>query len=252
MPKKKKKKTAGEGDRLNQGKLRITSCWFFYFGVKRSHALETSVAAAVIRLPSHVRLFETPMGCSMPGFPGPHHLPEVARVHVHWISEAIQLAHPLLSSSPPAFSLTQHQGLFQWVSSLHQVAKVLKFQLSSSSSDDYSGLISFRKDWFDLLELQSTLKSLHQPHSSKASILRIQLSLWSTLMASLDAMILVFWMLSFKPTFSLSSFTFNRRLFSSLLSAIKVVLSAYLTLLIILPAILIPACASSSLAFHMM
>ena len=68
-----------------------------------------------------------------------------------------------------------------------------------------------------------------------------------------DAMILVFWMLSFKPTFSLTFFTFIKRLFSSsLLSSIKVVSSAYLRLLIFLPAILIPACASSSLAFHMM
>ena len=69
----------------------------------------------------------------------------------------------------------------------------------------------------------------------------------------LDAMILVLWMLSFKPAFSFSSFTFNKRLFSSSsLSAIRVVLSAYLRLLILLPAILIPACASSNLAFHVM
>ena len=68
-----------------------------------------------------------------------------------------------------------------------------------------------------------------------------------------DAMILVFWMLSFKPTFSFSSFTFLKRLFSSYsLSAIRVVSSAYLSLLIFLPAILIPACASSSLAFGML
>ena len=67
-----------------------------------------------------------------------------------------------------------------------------------------------------------------------------------------DAMILVFWMLSSKPTFSLSSFTFIKRLFSPLLSAIRVVSSAYLRLLIFLPAILIPACASSSPAFLMM
>ena len=67
-----------------------------------------------------------------------------------------------------------------------------------------------------------------------------------------DAMILVLWMLSFKPAFSLSSFTFSKRLFSSSLSAIRVVSSAYLRLLVFLPGILIPACASSSLAFHMM
>ena len=75
---------------------------------------------------------------------------------------------------------------------------------------------------------------------------------WTELM-ELDAMILVFWMLSFKPTFSLSSLTFIKWLFSfSLLSAIRVVSSAYLRLLIFLPAILIPTCASSDLAFHMM
>ena len=68
----------------------------------------------------------------------------------------------------------------------------------------------------------------------------------------LDAMILIFWLLSFKPTFSLSSFTFIKRLFSSSLSAIKVVSSAYLRLLLFLQAILIPSCASFSLAFHLM
>ena len=68
----------------------------------------------------------------------------------------------------------------------------------------------------------------------------------------LDVMIFVFWMLSFKPTFSLSSFTFIKRLFSSSLSAVRVVSSAYLRLLIFLPAILIPACVSSSPAFLMM
>ena len=69
---------------------------------------------------------------------------------------------------------------------------------------------------------------------------------WSYICHGPDAMILVFWMLSFKPNFSLSSFTFIKRLFSSSLSAIRVVSSAYLRLLIFLPAILVPACASSS------
>ena len=74
-----------------------------------------------------------------------------------------------------------------------------------------------------------------------------------TTVMGLDAMIFVFWILSFKPAFSLFSFTFIKRLFSSsLLSAIRVISSAYLGLLIILPAVLIPACASSSPAFHMM
>ena len=72
---------------------------------------------------------------------------------VHWISDAIQPSHPLSSPSPPALNLSQHQSLFQWVSS-HQVAKVLELQLSISPSNDYSGLISFRIDSFDLLAVQ--------------------------------------------------------------------------------------------------
>ena len=78
---------------------------------------------------------------------------------------------PLSSPSPPAFNLSPHQGLFQWVSSLHQVAKILEFQLQHQSFQWYSGLISFRMDWLDLLAVQGTLKSLLQHHSSKASIL---------------------------------------------------------------------------------
>ena len=61
-------------------------------------------------------------------FPVPHHLLEFAQVHVHWIGVAIQPSHPLLPSSPPALNLSQHQGLFQWVSCLHQVTKVLALQ----------------------------------------------------------------------------------------------------------------------------
>ena len=70
-----------------------------------------------------------PMDCSTPGFPVHHQLPELAQTHVHWVSDAIQPSHPLSSPSPPAFNLSQPQGLFQWVSSLHQVAKVLELQL---------------------------------------------------------------------------------------------------------------------------
>ena len=72
---------------------------------------------------------------------------------------------------PPAFNLFQHQGLLQWVSSSHQVATVLEFQLQHQSFQ-YLGLISFRIDWFDLLAVQGTLKSLLQHHSTKASILQ--------------------------------------------------------------------------------
>ena len=73
-----------------------------------------------------------PMVCT-PGFPVLHHLPELAQTHVHWVGDAIQSSHPLFSPSPPAFNLSQHQGLFQWVSFSHQVAKVLEFQLQHHS-----------------------------------------------------------------------------------------------------------------------
>ena len=78
---------------------------------------------------SRVWLFETPMNCSTPGLPVHHLLPDSTQTHVHWVSDAIQLSHPLSSPFPPALNLSQHQGLFQWVSSSHQVAEVLKFQL---------------------------------------------------------------------------------------------------------------------------
>ena len=113
-----------------------------------------------------------PMNSSTPGFPVYHHLLELAQTHVHWVGDAIQPSHSLSSPSPPALSLSQHQGLLQWVSSLHQVAKYWSFSFSISPSNEYSGLISFRMDWFDLLDVQGTLKSLRQHHSSKASILQ--------------------------------------------------------------------------------
>ena len=100
------------------------------------------------------------MGCSTPGFPVHHQLLELAQIHAHWVSDAIQPSHSLLSPSP-AFSLSQHQGLFKWVSSLLQVAKVLEFQLSISPSSEYSGLISFRIDWFDILAVQGTPLHAH-------------------------------------------------------------------------------------------
>ena len=70
-----------------------------------------------------------PMDCSTPGLPVHHQLPEFTQTHVHRVHDAIQPSHPLLPLSPPAFNLSQHQGLFKWVISSHQVAKVVKFQL---------------------------------------------------------------------------------------------------------------------------
>ena len=98
--------------------------------------------------------------------PCPSPTPGASSNSVHWVGDAIQLSHSLLSPSSPAFNLSQHQGLFYWVRSLHQVAKVLELQLQHQSFQWI-----FRTDWFDLLVGQGTLKTLLQHHSSKASVL---------------------------------------------------------------------------------
>ena len=100
-----------------------------------------------------------PMNRSTPGLPVLHQLPEFTQTHVYQVGDAIQPSHPLSSPSPPTPNPSKHQSLFQWVSSLHQVAKVSK---------EHSGLISFRMDWLDLIAVQG---SLLQHHSSKASVL---------------------------------------------------------------------------------
>ena len=114
-------------------------------------------------------LFSTSLKYS--SLPCPSPSPGACSTHVHWVGDTIQPSHPLSSPSPFAFSLFQHQGLFQWVSSWHQVAKVLELQFSISPSNEYSGLISFRIDWLDLLAVQGILKNLLQHHNWKASIL---------------------------------------------------------------------------------
>ena len=286
---------------------------------------------------SLVRLCD-PMNHSTPDLPVHHQLLESTQIHIHWVIDAIQPSHPLPFSSPPALNLPQHQGLSNKSAVCIRWPKCWSLSFNISPSNEHPELISFRMDWFKLLSVQGTLKSLLQHHSSNASILLcsaffiVQLahpymttgktialtrrtytdkvisllfffliSLLFNMMSSLvitflprskhlliswlqspsavilepqkiksatvstvypsichevmglDAMILVFWMLSFKPTFSLSSFTFIKRHFSSSsLSAIRVVSSAYLRLLIFLQAILIPPCASSSLAFLIM
>ena len=112
------------------------------------------------------------MNRSTPGLPVYYQLLESTQTHVHQVDDAIQPSHPLSSPSVTALNLSQHQGLFQWVSSLHQVAKVLSFRFNISPSNEHPGLISFRMDWLDLLAVQGTLKSLLQHCISKASIPR--------------------------------------------------------------------------------
>ena len=112
-----------------------------------------------------------PINRSMPGLSVHHQLPESTQTHVYLVGDAIPPSHPVLSPSPPAFSLSQHQGVFKQGSSSHQVAKYWSFSFNISLSSEHLGLISFRMDWLDLLAVQGTLKSLLQHHSSKASIL---------------------------------------------------------------------------------
>ena len=113
-----------------------------------------------------------PMNRSTPGLPVHHQLLESTQTHVHWVSDAIQPSHPLLSPSSPAPNPSQRQGLSQWVNFSHEVAKYWSLSFSISPSNEHLGLISFRMDWLDLLAVQGTLKSLLQHHSSKASILQ--------------------------------------------------------------------------------
>ena len=111
-----------------------------------------------------------PKNCSMPGLSVHHQLQKFTQTHVHWVGDAIQPSHPLLSPSPPALYLSQHKGLFKWVRSSHEVAKSFSFNISPPS--EHPGLVSFRMDWLDLLADQGTLKNLLQHHNLKASILR--------------------------------------------------------------------------------
>ena len=124
---------------------------------------------------SHPTLCD-PMDCSTPGFCIRHQLPELAQIHVLWISDAIQpyhLCHPLLLLP----SILPSIRVFSNESVLHiRWPKYWSFSFSISPSSEYSGLISFRMDWLDLLAVQGTLKSLLQHHSSKASILQCSAS----------------------------------------------------------------------------
>ena len=107
--------------------------------------------------------------CSPPGFPILHYLLEFAQTYVHRVGNVIQPSHPLFL--PSSLNLSQHQGHFQWVTSLHQVVKVLELQLHHESFQWIFRVDFFGSNWFDLLAAQGALKSLHQHHSSKASIL---------------------------------------------------------------------------------
>ena len=94
-----------------------------------------------------------PTDYSPPVLPVHQQFPEFTQTHVHWVSEAIQPSHPLSYPSSPAFNLSQHQGLFKWAHSLHQVAKVFSFFFNITASNEHSGLISL--GWTSWISLQS-------------------------------------------------------------------------------------------------
>ena len=119
--------------------------WKHWFNELCRSSLGCHISFSSVQSLSHVWLFATPwvaaqscltlcnpMSCSTPGLPVHHQLPEFTQIHVHWVGNTIQSSHPL-SSPSLAFNLSQHQGLFQWVSSLHQVAKLLELPLQHQS-----------------------------------------------------------------------------------------------------------------------
>ena len=112
--------------------------------------------------------------CGTPDFPVLHYLMKFTQAQVHWVGDAIQPSHPLLSPSPPALNLSHHQFFFPLNESVLPIRwpKYWSFNFSISPSKEYSGLISFRIDWFDLLAVRRTFKSLCQNHSLKASVLQ--------------------------------------------------------------------------------
>ena len=123
-----------------------------------------------------------PMDCSTQGFPVHHKLPELTQTHVHWVGDAIQPSHPLSSPSPPTFNLSQHQGLFSELALHIRWPKYWSFSFSICPTNEYSGLISFRINLFDLLAVQRTLSRVH--HSLQFESINsfesiIQPSLWS-------------------------------------------------------------------------
>ena len=113
-------------------------CWFPYIPVEAFHLVQFSSLSCLTLC--------NPMDCSTPGFPVHHQLPELAQTHVCLVSDAIQPSHPLSTPSPPAFNLSQHQGLFQWISSLNQVDKVLEVQLHYQSFQ-WIFRTDFLQDW---------------------------------------------------------------------------------------------------------
>ena len=151
--------------------------WYFIFFIqKRVSTYHCPQCFSSVQSLSHVWLCN-PIDCSTPGLPVHHQLPQLTQTHVHCTGDAIQPSHLLSSPSPLGFNLSQHQGLFQWVSSSYQVAKDWSFSFSISPSNEHSGLICFRIDWFHLVLVQWTLRVLSNPTVQNHKFFCSQLSL---------------------------------------------------------------------------
>ena len=183
--------------------------------IQLSH-LESFPSTIVIQLP-RAWPFAIPWTTSMPDFPVLHYLPEFVETHVHWVSDAIQPSHPLSLPSSLALNLSQHQGLFQWVSSSYQSIRSFSFSISSSS--EYSELISFRIGWFDLLALSMGLSRVfssntiqkHQFFSTQHSLCstsHIRIRLWlQTPVSQLSSYYVIHIKFSKFPMLAISLFT---------------------------------------------
>ena len=119
-----------------------------------------------------------PVDCSMPGFPVLHHLPELAHTHAHWVSEAIQSYCRLLSPSSPAFNLSQHQVFSSESALCISWPKFWNCSFRISHFNEYSGLISFRIDWLDLLAIQGLSRVFYNTTVQKHQFFNAQLSLY--------------------------------------------------------------------------
>ena len=147
--------------------------FFSYFALFKSILLHLAFSVQFSSVTESCQTLCDPMDCSPSGLPVHHQLPELTQTHVHWVHDAIQPSHSLSSPSPLTFNLSQ------WVSSSHRVAKVLGLQLLISPSNEYSGLISFRIDWLDLLAVKGLSRVFSNTTVQKHQFFGAQLSLWS-------------------------------------------------------------------------
>ena len=128
---------------------------------KKSEVLPIFLFCCCSVTTSYLTLWD-PMDCSTPGFPVLHYLPEFNKTHLHWVNDFIQSSYPL-SPPSPALKLSQDQGLSKWVSCSNQVGKLWRFSFSITAFNEYSGLISFRIDWFGFLAVQDSQESSPAP-----------------------------------------------------------------------------------------